>query len=307
MTTATDTSVLNMRETFIETVSEALDDDPRLAVVLAEISAGNFDRAKREHPDRVHNIGIREQLLISTAGGLALAGMRPVAHTFAPFLIERPFEQIKLDLVHQNVGAVLVSYGGAFDMAAAGRTHQSAGDVALLDTVPGFDVHVPGHPEEARRLLLDSLPGDDPVYVRLTGQTNAEPLPTGDASLLKHGSDGVVLAVGPVLDAVLEATEHANVTVLYASTIRPFPAAALRAAASSASAAPDVLLVEPYLRGTSAHQVSEALADVPHRLRSVGVRRESELRLYGSPTDHEAAHGLDAAGISAALKEFSGR
>jgi transketolase len=296
----------NMRETFVETISEALDEDPRLAVVLADISAASFDEAKRRHPDRVINVGIREQLLISTAGGLALAGMRPVAHTFAPFLIERPFEQIKLDIAHQGVGAVLVSYGGAFDMSGLGRTHQSAGDVALLDTLPGFDVHVPGHPAEVRRLLRDVLPGHRSVYLRLSGQENSEEMPTGTVQVLRRGSKGVVLAVGPVLDAVLAATEQADVTVLYTSTIRPFPAAALRNTISghAVSSRADVLLVEPYLQGTSAHYVSEALADIPHRLRSVGVRRESELRMYGSPADHEAAHGLDAAGISTALKEF---
>ena len=80
------------------------------------------------------NVGIREQAMIGIAGGLALAGYRPVAHTYAPFLVERPFEQIKVGLEHQDVGAVLVSIGGSYDDLPRGRTHQSPGDVALLDT-----------------------------------------------------------------------------------------------------------------------------------------------------------------------------
>ena len=127
-----------MRETFAATVSELLDDDPRLAVVLADISASLFAGAAARHPDRVINVGIREQLLVSVAGGLALSGMRPVVHTFAPFLVERPLEQVKLDLGHQDVGAVLVSYGGSYDMSTEGRTHQSPADVALMDSLPGW-------------------------------------------------------------------------------------------------------------------------------------------------------------------------
>lgn len=100
--------------------------------------------------------------------GLALAGMRPVVHTFASFLAERAYEQIKLDLTHQGVGAVLVSAGASYDMAQAGRTHQAPADVALIDTLPGWTVHVPGHPDEAHRLLLDSLPGDAGAYLRLS-------------------------------------------------------------------------------------------------------------------------------------------
>lgn len=53
-----------MRDRFISTASRLLDEEPRLAVVLADISADGFDPARRAHPDRVINVGIREQLLV---------------------------------------------------------------------------------------------------------------------------------------------------------------------------------------------------------------------------------------------------
>ena len=136
-----------MRDRFVRVTSDLLDSDPRVAVVLADIGASSFEPARQRHPDRVINLGIREQLLIGVTSGLALSGLRPVAHTFAPFLVERPFEQIKIDIVHQGVGAVLVSAGGSFDYPFYGRTHQAPGDVALLNTLPGWTVHVPGHPD----------------------------------------------------------------------------------------------------------------------------------------------------------------
>ena len=80
-------------------------------------------------------MGIREQLMTGVAGGLALTGLRPFVHSYAPFVIDRAYEQIKLDLGHQDAGAVLVSIGGSYDAAAEGYTHQSPGDVALLDTL----------------------------------------------------------------------------------------------------------------------------------------------------------------------------
>ncbi|HEX9336223.1 MAG TPA: transketolase [Pseudonocardiaceae bacterium] len=295
-----------MREVFGQTVTELLDTDPRLVVVLADISAAMLEPAAARHPDRVINVGIREQLLISTASGLAMTGLRPVVHTFGSFLVERPFEQIKLDLGHQDVGAVLVSAGGSYDMSSAGRSHQSPGDVAALDTLPGWTVHVPGHPDEARRLLRAAIAGDGRVYVRLSDQSNEVPTDGDRVRVLRPGSRGVVLAVGPMLDRVLAATATMDVTVAYTATVRPLDGLGLRSAVLGADRA-DVVLVEPYLAGTSAYLVNAALDDVPHRLRSLGVSREFELRMYGTPSDHDEAHGLDTAGIAGAVRSFLDR
>ncbi|MFI9360744.1 transketolase family protein [Kitasatospora sp. NPDC053057] len=292
-----------MRERFVDVTTRLLDEDPRLAVVLADITAAAFEPARERHPDRVVNVGIREQLLVGAAGGLALSGMRPIAHTFASFLVERPFEQLKLSLVHQGVGAVLVSAGGSYDNPAAGRTHMSPGDIALLDTLPDWTVHVPGHPEEAEQLLRHAVAdGDRNVYVRLSNHQNAAPVAVepGRFTTVRTGSRGVVLAVGPMLDAVLAATEGLDVTVLYAATVRPFDTAGLRAALGERT---DVVLVEPYLEGTSANEAHAALTDRPHRVLALGVPR-GEHRHYGSMTEHLAAYGLDASSLKERIATF---
>src|SRR5258705_5521382 len=124
-----------MRNRFIQTTTELLDNPPRTALVMADISVAAFAAAASAHPDRVINVGIREQLMVGVAGGLALTGLRPIAHSYAPFLIERAYEMVKLDLDHQGVGAILVSVGASYDEPRYGRTHLSPGDVALIDTL----------------------------------------------------------------------------------------------------------------------------------------------------------------------------
>jgi transketolase len=290
-----------MRERFVQVMSDMLDDDPRLALVLADITAESFEPARQRHPDRVVNVGIREQLLISVAGGLALTGMRPVAHTFAAFLVERPFEQIKLDLNHQDAGAVLVSAGGSYDSPAYGRTHMSPGDVALLGTLPGWTVHVPGHADESERMLRAAAAGSGLVYLRLSALANAAPLAASgdDFTVLRTGTMATVIAVGPLADDVISATSGLDVTLLYASTIRPFDHRTLRATLH----APAVVLVEPYLAGTSVPAVSDALADMPHRVLGLGVGID-DLRRYGTLREHQAAHGLDPASLRVRIAGF---
>ncbi|WP_330286418.1 transketolase family protein [Streptomyces sp. NBC_00576] len=293
-----------MRDRFAPVLTRLLDEDPRVAVVLAEIGAAQFARTRARHPDRVINVGIREQLLIGAGAGLALTGMRPVVHTFASFLVERPFEQVKLDLGHQDVGAVLVSAVASFDWPAGGYTHMAPGDVALLDTLDGWTVHVPGHPDEAETLLRHAVAaGDDKVYVRLSAQSNREGRAVDGQRFLtlREGRSGVVIGVGPMLDAVLDATEGLDVTVLYATTVRPFDTATLRRATDVAGT--DVVLVEPYLAGTSTAVVNDALSDVPHRVLGLGVGRR-ELRRYGDIEEHVAAHGLDARTLRERIQGF---
>jgi transketolase len=305
-----------MRQAFADTAGALLDEDESVAIVLADISEQLFADAAARHPDRVVNVGIREQLALNVGAGLALAGLRPIVHTFASFLVERSFEQIKLGFSHQDVGGVLVSAGASYDVSAGGRTHQAPGDVALIDTLPGWSVHVPGHADELDRLLRDAVAAGGRHYVRSSVRSNAQAVPRGGRSgvtpvgtkpgsttqVIWRGSAGTVIAVGPMLDNVVTAVAGLDVTVLYMTTVRPFDAEAVLTTLSDGA---DVVLVEPYLSGTSARCVDEALEGVAHRLLSLGVPRV-ELRRYGSPEEHEIAYGLDAAGLRRSISGFLG-
>ncbi|MGF0115130.1 transketolase family protein [Promicromonospora sp. Marseille-Q5078] len=289
---------LDLRTRFYEEIDPLLDAHPDVDVVLAVIGAGYMTRAIERHPGRVIDVGIREQALIGVAGGLALAGRRPIVHTFASFLVERPYEQVKLDLGHQDVGAVLVSAGASYDVSAGGRTHQAPADVALISALPGWTVHVPGHADEVAEILHREAAGTGRVYVRLSGQRNSRPGPVdGRLHLVRDGGTPgapLVVAVGPMLDTVLEATADLPVRVAWTATPHPLDAEGLRALAGPA---PVLAVVEPYLEGTSAAAVAAALVDRPSRVLHVGVPGEVELRRYGTPREHAAAHGLDAAGV----------
>ena len=294
-------SAAEMRTRFYAELDPVLAANPNAVLVLAVIGAGYVGETIARRPDQVVDVGIREQAMMGVAGGLALTGRRPIVHTFAPFLVERAYEQIKLDLGHQDVGALLVSAGASYDVSAGGRTHQAPGDVALVSALPGWTVHVPGHGDEVAELLRREAAGAGRVYVRLSGQHNARPQPVdGRVHLVRDVSGGVgggaplVLAVGPMLDVVLEATRDLPVRVAHTNTPHPLDTDGLR---ELAGPTPALAVVEPYLAGTSAAGVAAALADRPARVLHVGVPRDAELRRYGTPRDHAAAHGLDAAGV----------
>ena len=159
---------------------------------------------------------------------------------------------------------------------------------------------MPGHPDEVEHLLRAAAARDDATYIRLSEAENSEPH-LAAMTILRQGSHGspTILGVGPMLQPVLDATTDLDATVLYTHTPRPLDAATLRGAVSGS----DIVLIEPYLAGTSAAAVMAALADRPVRLLTIGVP-SGELRRYGTPADHAHFHHLDAAGIRAQLEAW---
>ena len=90
-----------MRRRFGNIISQLAEKDEKLYVIVGDIGYRVFDDFRDKFPNRFINMGICEQSIISVASGMALEGLKPWIYTITPFLIERPFEQIKLDIDQQ--------------------------------------------------------------------------------------------------------------------------------------------------------------------------------------------------------------
>jgi len=289
-----------MRERFTRTSAALLDDDERVAVVLAEISVEAFARAMRDHPDRVVNVGIMEQTLIGVAAGLAMEGFHPIVHTIAPFLVERGLEQLKLDFGYQGLDGTFVSVGASYDYASSGGTHHGPGDVQAALTIPAMRVLVPGHEDEVERLLRATVGDGVPTYLRTSATSNGAPLDVapGRLEIVRRGTLATLVAVGPMLSRVRDATDALDVSILYATTVAPVDAQTLRSVVADGST---LIVVEPYYEGTTALALGPALEDRRVRTASIGVPRRF-LHRYGEPREHDAALGLDAAGLATRIR-----
>ena len=293
-----------MRQQAMSAVVDVFERDENVAVIMADISLDYLRRAVEHDPRRAINVGIMEQSAIGVAAGFALEGYHPIVHTLAPFLAERPLEQIKLDFGYQGLGGLFISAGASYDYGESGSTHHAGGDVQALGSIPRLEVLVPGSARETDALVRASYANGRPTYLRTSIVENDAPLELapGGLTVVRRGRDLTVVAAGPFLSRTLAALDGIDATVLYATTLVPLDAATL---AREAAPAAEIVLVEPVYEGTTAAQVSAALAHRPTRLLSIGVPRRF-LKRYGTAEQHDADLGLDVGGIRERIRAFVG-
>jgi transketolase len=189
--------------------------EPRLVVLDADLAGDCGLRPFAEaFPDRFFENGISEQDMVSTAGGLALAGFVPVVSSFGAFLAARANEQIYVN-ASEGTKVIYACHYAGLTPAGAGLTHQGVRETALLGHVPGLVVLHPGSPAAAARLLRWCVrEAAGPCALRLPlGRQPAVEVPDEDpapgrGALLRPGAEALLLTYGPsLLSEALQAAE----------------------------------------------------------------------------------------------------
>ena len=153
-----------MRREFGEFLAEIAETDDDIYLLVGDIGYGIFDEFRRKFPQRFINLGVCEQSLIGVAAGMALEGLKPYVYTITPFLLERPFEQVKLDIDQQNVNVKLVGYA---DYPTHGPTHSELDGKKLMSLFNNIDSYFPKNSMETREALVQSYKSGKPTFISL--------------------------------------------------------------------------------------------------------------------------------------------
>jgi transketolase len=148
-----------MRKQFPKTVLEIMDKDERVVVLLGDIGVYAFKDVFAKYPNRCFNIGICEQSMVGMAAGLSMAGFIPIIHTIEPFLVERAFEQIKIDFGYQELKGNFVGVDVSESQPNLGYTHQCPYALEMMKKVIGMRVIEPTTPEQFDMFLKKEYEG----------------------------------------------------------------------------------------------------------------------------------------------------
>jgi 1-deoxy-D-xylulose-5-phosphate synthase len=170
-----------------------------VAITAAMLGPTGLDRFAAEFPDRTYDVGIAEQHALTSAAGMAFAGLHPVVALYATFL-NRAFDQVLMDVALHRAGVTIV-----LDRAGVtgddGASHNGMWDLSILSMVPGVRVAAPRDEQTLRRALREAVAvSDAPTVVRFPKGRLAEPLACvaeiDGIDLLHADSDPQVLLVG---------------------------------------------------------------------------------------------------------------
>jgi 1-deoxy-D-xylulose-5-phosphate synthase len=301
---STKTATATYSEVFGQALTRMARQDPRIVAITGAMPSGTgLSEFATQLPKQFFDVGIAEEHAAIFAAGLATKGLRPVCAIYSTFL-QRAYDPIIHDVALQNLPVTF-----CLDRAGLspndGPTHHGLFDLAYLRCVPNAVVMQPRNGDELVDMLATCVAHEGPAFVRYprgTARISADrgpaaPLPLGHAEVLRHGSNIMIWALGPMVDDALKlaerlsADEKLSVGVVNARFVKPLDRSLLL---SHAACIPLLVTMEDHAAtGGFGSAVIEVLqeAGCPTAVERIGW--PDRFIEHGSNADDlRAAHGL---------------
>ncbi len=304
------------REAYGQALVELGRSNPNVVALDADLAKSTYSaKFGKEFPERFFTIGIAEANMVGMAGGLALTGKIPFASSFAVFLMDKGYDQLRMSVAYPRVNAKFVGSHGGISIGEDGPSQMAVEDIALACGLAGFVVLVPSDEFCARALVHRMAEWQGPCYMR-TGRPKApviyspqDTFAIGKAKRHGDGRDVAIVACGLEVAYALQAQaqlrqEGIAARVLDMHTIKPLDEEAVAQAARECGAL--VTAEEHLLDGGLGAQVAKAVAKShPAPMEFVGV--QDTYAESGTPDQLMEKYGLTAPSIVAAAKKAVAR
>ena len=254
-------------------------------------------------PDRYYDVGIAEGHAVTFASGLASQGIKPIVAIYSTFL-QRAYDHIIHDCAIQHL-PVIFCLDRSGIAGEDGPTHHGALDLSYLRCIQDLILAAPKNGNEFRNLLHTALNiSDKPFAIRYPKASSIEfdesgqmeLLPIGSWEVCREGTDGAILAVGPMVYNALEVAKKLNVIglnleVVNCRFIKPMDTSYLKSAVSKFSSF--ITLEESNIAGGFGDGVSSWLLEnnFKGKLKRIGL--PDSFVQHGSRNEVLKSLGLD--------------
>lgn len=307
------TSDIDLRDAFFDTLYDIAKNDSNVMCLAADMGAFSLNRFKKDLPRQYMNVGVAEQNLVSVAAGLALGGKKVFIYAIAPFITQRCYEQIKIDLSCMCLPVTLIGVGAGIAYGGDGPTHHATQDIAALRALPAMTILNPSDSVTAAAAARMAYENSGPVYVRLDkGQfpsvySNEEDFSDG-LSLLREGSDVLIVTTGIMVHRAREVADELEKHLIDAGIVDVFvlkPMNQKKLLHIVEQYNQVITLEEHSIIGGLGSAVSEVLTD---NQKAVAVKRialaDEPCQGYGDRQWMHEYYGLDVESITRTILDF---
>ena len=285
-------------------------DNKLVGITPAMREGSGMVRFEQEYPDRYFDVGIAEQHAVTFGAGLACEGLKPVVAIYSTFL-QRGYDQLVHDVALQNLD-VTFALDRAGLVGADGATHAGNYDLAYLRCIPNMVIMAASDENECRQMLTTGYRYPGPAAIRYprgagigaTMQQELTTIPMGKGEIKRQGVSIAILAFGSMVAPSVTAGASLGATVANMRFVKPLDVELVKQLAASHDYL--VTVEEGAIMGGAGAAVAEALAaeGIVKPLLMIGL--PDKFIDHGDPVKLLSSVGLDAAGITASIKQRFG-
>ena len=290
-------------DVFSDKICELAAKNPKVVALTAAMPDGTgLSRFAKEYPKRFFDVGIAEAHEVTSAAGMASAGLKPVVAVYSSFL-QRGYDQVLHDVCIQEL-PVLFAIDRAGLVGSDGETHQGIFDVSFLSLVPGMSIMAPKNHWELESMLEFGVEFDGPMAIRYPrGQAyrgleafNA-PIEYGKAEMLYEEKDIALFALGSMVSTGEHVREKLknkgySCTLVNARFVKPFDTEMIDQLCRNHKLI--VTLEENVLRGGMGMCITKYIHDKYPNMRVIQVALPDAYVEHGNVTALRAMLGIDS-------------
>ena len=203
-----------MRFVFVKELIKYAKKKRNVYLITSDLGYRAFEEFVNLFPKRFINVGVSENNMIGIAAGMAAKGKKVFVYSILPFVVFRSLEQIRNNILHNDLDVNIIGAGGGFSYNVQGISHNTSEDISVIRSLPNLSIHNPGSRFEAEFIVKQMFKSKKPSFARLGKAPNKDfylrKINKINDTILTKGNQLTIFTTGNILENVYNSVKILN-------------------------------------------------------------------------------------------------
>ena len=203
-----------MRFVFVKELIKYAKKNANVYLITSDLGYRAFEEFVYLFPKKFINAGVSENNMIGIASGMAASGKKVFVYSILPFVVFRSLEQIRNNILHNDLDVNIIGAGGGFSYNVQGISHNTSEDISVLRSLPNLSIHNPGSRIEAEFVIKQMFKSKKPSFARLGKAPNEDFYERNinkiNDTILTKGNQLTIFTTGNILENVYYSVSGLN-------------------------------------------------------------------------------------------------